>query len=188
VLPILHDLGVEVIDERAYDLRRKGMDVAWVYDFGLNFDDAKVPGLDSLSERFCSTFMAIWLGEVDSDPFNALVIHGGLTARNVGIIRAYAAYLRQAGTPFSQGYLQQVLLTNVGIVQLLLQLFVVRFDPKFTGDRKLQQIELETKIEAALDAVASLIMTELCEQVSLSCLPHFEPMFINLIQPETTCK
>ena len=156
VLPILHDLGVEVIDERAYDLRRKGMDVAWVYDFGLNFDDSKVPGLDSLSERFCSTFMAIWLGEVDSDPFNALVIHGGLTARNVGIIRAYAAYLRQAGTPFSQGYLQQVLLTNVGIVQLLLQLFVVRFDPKFAGDRKLQQIELETKIEAALDAVASL--------------------------------
>ncbi len=156
VLPILHDLGVEVIDERAYDLRRKGMDVAWVYDFGLNFDDSKVPGLDSLAERFCNTFMAIWLGEVDSDPFNALVIHGGLTARNVGIIRAYAAYLRQAGTPFSQGYLQQVLLTNVGIVQLLLHLFVVRFDPKFTGDRNLQQLELETKIESALDAVASL--------------------------------
>ena len=156
VLPILHDLGVEVIDERAYDLRRKAMDVAWVYDFGLNFDDSKVPGLDSLSERFCNTFMAIWLGEVDSDPFNALVIHGGLTARNVGIIRAYAAYLRQAGTPFSQGYLQQVLLTNVGIVQLLLHLFVVRFDPKFTGDRNLQQLELETKIESALDAVASL--------------------------------
>jgi glutamate dehydrogenase len=156
VLPILHDLGVEVIDERAYDLRRKGMDVAWVYDFGLNFDDSKVPGLDSLSERFCSTFMAIWLGEVDSDPFNALVIHGGLTARNVAIIRAYAAYLRQAGTPFSQGYLQQVLLTNVGIVQLLLQLFVVRFDPKFAEDRNLKQRELEEKIETALDAVASL--------------------------------
>ena len=156
VLPILHDLGVEVIDERAYDLRRKGMDVAWVYDFGLNFDDSKVPGLDSLTERFCSTFMAIWRGEVDSDPFNALVIHGGLTARNVGIIRAYAAYLRQAGTPFSQGYLQQVLLTNVGIVQLLLQLFVVRFDPKFAEDRNVRQRELEAKIETALDAVASL--------------------------------
>lgn len=156
VLPILHDLGVEVVDERAYDLRRIGMDVAWVYDFGLNFDDSKVSEQDSLSERFCSTFMAIWLGEVDSDPFNALVIHAGLTARNVAIIRAYAAYLRQAGTPFSQGYLQQVLLTNVGIVQLLLQLFVVRFDPKFADDRNLKQRELEAKIESALDAVASL--------------------------------
>jgi glutamate dehydrogenase len=156
VLPILHDLGVEVIDERAHDLRRVGKSIAWVYDFGLSFDLTNSPALDSLAQRFCDTFMAAWLGEVDSDPFNALVIHGGLTARNVGIIRAYAAYLRQAGTPFSQGYLQQVLLANVGIVQTLLQLFVVRFDPIFEGDRAAKQLELEAKIEAALDAVASL--------------------------------
>ena len=156
VLPILHDLGVEVIDERAYDLRREGQPVAWVYDFGLRFDESKAPALTSLSERFCETFMATWQGEVDSDPFNALVIHGGLSARNVGIIRAYAAYLRQAGTPFSQGYLQQVLLANVGIVQLLVQLFAVRFDPDFDSDRTSKQQELVKKIDDALDAVASL--------------------------------
>jgi glutamate dehydrogenase len=156
VLPILHDLGVEVIDERAHDLRRADKSIAWVYDFGLSFDATNVPLLDSLSQRFCDTFTASWLGEVDSDPFNALVIHGGLTARNVGIIRAYAAYLRQAGTPFSQGYFQQVLLANVGIVQLLLHLFIVRFDPHFAGDRNLKQQELEVKIESALEAVASL--------------------------------
>lgn len=156
VLPMLHDLGVEVIDERAYDLRREDKAVAWVYDFGLNFDASKAPALDTLADRFCSTFMATWNGSVDSDPFNALVIHGGLTARNVGIIRAYAAYLRQAGTPFSQGYLQQVLLANVGIVQLLLQLFATRFYPDFTGDRAAEEQSLVAKIDAALDAVASL--------------------------------
>jgi glutamate dehydrogenase len=156
VLPMLHDLGVEVIDERAYDLRRKGQPVAWVYDFGLRFDDTKAPEQDSLSERFCSTFMAAWHGAVDSDPFNALVIQAGLSARNVGIIRAYAAYLRQAGTPFSQGYLQQVLLSNINIVQLLVQLFAVRFDPALDQDRDAKQKQLVSKIDAALDAVASL--------------------------------
>jgi glutamate dehydrogenase len=156
VLPMLHDLGVEVIDERAYDLRRKGKPVAWVYDFGLRFDDSKAPEQDSLSERFCNTFMAAWHGEVDSDPFNALVIQAGLSARNVGIIRAYAAYLRQAGTPFSQGYLQQVLLSNINIVQLLVQLFAVRFDPQLDQDRDAKQKQLVSKIDAALDAVASL--------------------------------
>ena len=156
VLPILHDLGVDVIDERAHDLRRANKSVAWVYDFGLSFDSTNAPALDSLSQRFCETFLAAWVGEVDSDLFNALVIHGGLTARNVGIIRAYAAYLRQAGTPFSQGYLQQVLLANVEIVRLILHLFIVRFDPHFAGDRNLQQLELEAKIESALDSVASL--------------------------------
>ena len=156
VLPMLHDLGVEVTDERAYDLRREGQPVAWVYDFGLRFDASKAPDLGSLSQRFCETFMATWHGEVDSDPFNALVIHGGLSARNVGIIRAYAAYLRQAGTPFSRAYLQQVLLANVGIVQSLVQLFAIRFDPDFDGNRDDKQHELVAKIDAALDAVASL--------------------------------
>jgi glutamate dehydrogenase len=156
VLPILHDLGVEVIDERAYDLRRKGKPVAWVYDFGLNFDDSKVPEQDSLSERFCSTFVATWHGEVDSDPFNGLVIKAGLSARNVGIIRAYAAYLRQAGSPFSQGYLQQVLLANINIVQYLVQLFAVRFSPELDQDREVMQAKLVSKIDEALDAVASL--------------------------------
>jgi glutamate dehydrogenase len=156
VLPILHDFGVEVIDERAYDLRRKGQPVAWVYDFGLRFDDTKTPEQESLSDRFCKTFMAVWHGVVDSDPFNALVIQAGLAARNVGIIRAYAAYLRQAGSPFSQGYLQQVLLSNINIVQLLVQLFAVRFSPEFDQDRERTQAQLVEKIDEALDAVASL--------------------------------
>jgi len=156
ILPMLHDMGVEVTDERAYDLRRPGKPVAWIYDFGLSFDDTKVPAADTLAERFCESFLASWHGEVDSDGFNALVLFGGLSARNVGVIRAYAAYLRQAGTPFSQGYLQQVLLANVGIVQLLLQLFATRFDPDFVGDRAATIASTVSKIETELDAVASL--------------------------------
>jgi glutamate dehydrogenase len=132
------------------------MAVAWVYDFGLNFDDSKVPEQESLSERFCNTFMAIWNGDLDSDPFNGLVIKAGLSARNVGIIRAYAAYLRQAGSPFSQGYLQQVLLANVTIVQYLVQLFAIRFSPELDQDRAGLQAQLVSKIDEALDAVESL--------------------------------
>ena len=156
VLPMLHDLGIEVIDERAYDLRRKGKPVAWVYDFGIGFDESSAPALDTLPARFCHTFMSTWNGEVDSDGFNALVTHGGLHPRNVAVIRAYSAYLRQAGIPFSQGYLQQVLLSNVGIVNLLLELFAVRFDPDLQIDRAASEAELVKKINKALDAVASL--------------------------------
>ncbi len=156
ILPMLHDMGVEVTDERAYDLRRPGREVAWIYDFGLSFDDTRVPDADTLAERFCEAFISAWHGDVDSDGFNALVLFGGLSARNVGVIRAYAAYLRQAGTPFSQGYLQQVLLANVGIVQLLLQLFATRFDPDFESDRSAAGNAIMSKIETGLDAVASL--------------------------------
>lgn len=156
VLPMLHDLGIEVIDERAYDLRRTGQEVAWVYDFGIGFDESLTPELDTLSDRFCATFMATWSGEVDSDGFNALVTHGGLAVRHVAVIRAYAAYLRQVGIPFSQGYLQQVLISNVGIVKLLLELFKVRFDPRLEIDRAAAETDLVKQINKALDAVASL--------------------------------
>ena len=156
VLPMLHDMGIEVIDERAYDIRRAGAQTAWVYDFGIGFDESATPQPESLPQRFCETFLAAWAGEIESDGFNALVVHGGLNARNVAIIRAYSAYLRQSGTPFSQGYLQQVMRTNVGIVQLVLSLFQARFDPAFADDRESAEVELVGQIHDALDAVASL--------------------------------
>ncbi|MSW39228.1 MAG: NAD-glutamate dehydrogenase, partial [Actinobacteria bacterium] len=156
VLPMLHDLGTEVIDERAYEFVRNDQSVVWIYDFGIGFDETSAPQLDSLPERFCQAFLDTWLGNVDSDGFNALVVHGGLTIRNVGLIRAYAAYLRQAGSPFSQGYLQQVLRANVGIVQQLLALFRARFDPAFAGDRQESQTQIVSDIDEALNAVASL--------------------------------
>ncbi len=156
VLPMLHDLGIEVIDERAYDLRRAGKDVAWVYDFGIGFDESATPELDTLAERFCATFMSTWNGEVDSDGFNALVTHGGLAVRHVAVIRAYAAYLRQVGIPFSQGYLQQVLISNVGIIKMILELFKVRFDPRLEIDRAAAEADIVKQINKALDAVASL--------------------------------
>ena len=156
VLPMLHDMGIEVIDERAYDIRRAGAHTAWVYDFGIGFEESETPGLDTLSQRFCETFMSAWSGDIDTDGFNALVVHGGLNARNVAIIRAYSAYLRQAGTPFSQGYLQQVLRTNVGIVQKVLDLFRARFDPEYSGDRADAEVQLVGAINSALDEVSSL--------------------------------
>ncbi|MGJ3559872.1 hypothetical protein ACR6C2_18990 [Streptomyces sp. INA 01156] len=46
VLPVLQRLGVEVVDERPYELRRADRSVAWVYDFGLRMPE--VPGAEHL--------------------------------------------------------------------------------------------------------------------------------------------
>ena len=47
-------------------------------------------------------------GEIEQDGFNALVVRTSLTWWQANILRAYAKYLRQAGTPYSQGYKQYV--------------------------------------------------------------------------------
>ena len=52
------------------------------------------------------------------DGFNALVLAAGLTWRQATLLRAYAKYMRQGGTPFAQDYIEGALKQNVDITRL----------------------------------------------------------------------
>ena len=41
VLPQLQEMGVEVVDERPYEIVRRGRRTAWVYDFGLRYEPVR---------------------------------------------------------------------------------------------------------------------------------------------------
>ncbi|MER6416198.1 NAD-glutamate dehydrogenase [Streptomyces humidus] len=161
VLPVLNRLGVEVIDERPYELRCADRTHAWIYDFGLRIPKALAgPGGDFLGddgrERFQEAFSATWTGKAENDGFNALVLGAGLDWRQATVLRAYAKYLRQAGSTFSQDYMEDTLRTNVHTTRLLVSLFEARMSP----DRQRAGLEivdaLLEELEAALDQVASL--------------------------------
>ncbi len=155
VLPVLQRMGVEVIDERPYEIETSGAP-RWVYDFGLRLEAGQAFELGTMKERFQDAFLAAWLGNAEADGFNALVVAAGLTWRQAMVLRAYAKYLRQTGTAFSQEYLESTLVAHVPLARLLVQLFEVRFDPDFVGDRDVQTAFLQSEAETALDAVASL--------------------------------
>ena len=53
----------------------------------------------------------------------------GLTGRQVTVLRAYAKYLRQVGTTFSQRYIESTLAAHPAIARKLIELFALRFDP-----------------------------------------------------------
>ena len=72
------------------------------------------------------------------------------------MLRAYARYLRQTGSAFSQAYIENAALANPKIASLLVQLFHARFDPDLVADRAVRADELRTQITRALDDVASL--------------------------------
>jgi glutamate dehydrogenase len=156
VLPVLHSLGVRVVDERPYEIARDdGM--IYLYDFGLELptgarETAEVRG------QVENAFSAAWRGEAEVDAFNALVLRAGLTWRQVVVLRAYAKYLRQAGTVFSQEYLQSTFCEYPALAALLVSMFDTRFDPRpnLDGDRDLQAKELAAAIEQELDLVDNL--------------------------------
>ena len=67
----------------------------------------------------------------------AVVLRAGLTWRQATVLRAYAKYARQGGSPFALDYIEEALRSNVDITRLLVDLFESRFDPG-RGDRALE--------------------------------------------------
>ena len=82
---------------------------------------------------FENALAALWRDVIEDDGFNALVLDGQLTWRQVVVVRAYAKYMRQAGTRFSQEYIERVLRSNTTVTRLLVRLFESRFDPVLQG-------------------------------------------------------
>jgi glutamate dehydrogenase len=160
VLPVLTRLGVEVTDERPYELRCPDRTSGWIYDFGLRMPKAQNGTGDYLGddgrERFQEAFSATWTGQAENDGFNSLVLSAGLSWRQAMVLRAYAKYLRQAGSTFSQDYMEDTLRKNVHTTRLLISLFEARMSP----DRQRAGTELTDalleELDAALDQVASL--------------------------------
>ncbi|NJQ01759.1 NAD-glutamate dehydrogenase [Streptomyces zingiberis] len=157
VLPVLQALGVEVVDERPYELRCADRTTAWIYDFGLRMPAVGGEYLgEDARDRFQDAFAAVWTGEAENDGFNALVLSAGLTWRQAMVLRAYAKYLRQAGSTFSQEYMEATLRHNVHTTRLLVSLFEARLSPaRRNAGRELTDGLLE-ELDGALDQVASL--------------------------------
>ncbi|MFJ9895340.1 NAD-glutamate dehydrogenase [Streptomyces sp. NPDC091280] len=160
VLPVLSRLGVEVVDERPYELRCSDRTSAWIYDFGLRMPKSQNGNGDYLGddgrERFQEAFAATWTGQAENDGFNALVLSAGIDWRQAMVLRAYAKYLRQAGSTFSQDYMEDTLRNNVHTTRLLVSLFEARMSPdRQRAGREIVDALLE-EVDAALDQVASL--------------------------------
>ena len=105
VLPLLENLGLEVIDQRPYEIRPAGRPPMWIYDYGLRWDDHLDLDAGEVRERLAEALAAVWRGEIENDRFNRLVLAAGLRAREVTVLRTYANYLRQTGTTFSRAFM-----------------------------------------------------------------------------------
>jgi glutamate dehydrogenase len=153
-LPIFTQMGIEVLDERPYELELVGREDVWIYDFGLRlpagceFDDVRAGNVIAALKR-------LWRNELEQDGFNALVVRADLTWWQTNLLRAYAKYLRQAGTAFSQGYIERALVDHPEIACALVDLFESRFDPAREGEQGSADERIEA-IETRLAGVSSL--------------------------------
>src|SRR5258708_40115193 len=119
---------------------------------------SRVPSsIASVKDLFGGALSALWRGDVEDDGCNALVLDGHLTWQQVVVLRAYAKYLRQAGSTFSQSYIERVLRSNITITRLLIRLFESRFDPDRQPVEAERSEAITEEIRGGLDEVAILV-------------------------------
>ncbi|HET8583210.1 MAG TPA: NAD-glutamate dehydrogenase [Jatrophihabitans sp.] len=166
-LPIFTQMGIEVLDERPYEIAlvdgaatRSGRELpssTWIYDFGLRLPDSAAFD-EARARNVIEAIRLLWLEEIEQDGFNALVVRTSLTWWQANLLRTYAKYLRQAGTTYSQGYIERALIDNAAIAEAIVELFESRFDPGRENEAPLVDgaTSRVDAIEGLLAEVASL--------------------------------
>ncbi len=161
-VPLFENMGFDVIDESTFEVvpqsgafPRK----AFVHAMRLRRPEAFGATFPELAVRIEDAFDAISSGEADDDGFNRLLCVSPLTWRDIAVLRALAAYLRQSSLPFGIRYLADTLVSYPLIAARLVEMFKVRFNPGLDLDlaaRGAAAEQIKLAIEDDLQAVPSL--------------------------------
>ncbi len=154
VMPTLSNLGVEVVDERPYEVHPEGQESIWIYDFWLEYPDLQLD-FGEVAELIEQTFDAVWCGDVSNDGLNRLVLSAGMGPREVGILRAYARYLHQARLGYTRHFVENTFVDHADAARLLVELFGARFDPD-RDDREIAAAAITEEFFAQVENVTSL--------------------------------
>jgi glutamate dehydrogenase len=162
VMPMLESMGLKVMTEDPFRIHpldgsanAPAGDV-YMHDIAMVARETREIDIARVKPLFEGAFSAVWAGDAASDGFNRLVIGAAMSSREVTVLRAYAAYLRQAGATFSQAYMEDALARNSKFARKLVDLFLAAHDPARDKDRDVTIRGIAVEIGHLLDGVESL--------------------------------
>ncbi len=155
ILPHLHNLGLEVLDERPFEINRADGTNFYLYDLGLRYPD----GIDPMktAQLLEDAFGAAMTGQSESDEFDRMVLAENMQWRQVLVLRSYAKYMRQLGNVNSYGFIADTLLANPVVARALVELFEARFNPDLDTDKREAAVDaVQEQLKAGLEEVSTL--------------------------------
>ena len=160
ILPLAENLGLRVLSEAPFMLQAAAHDGVALQVLRVETADKSPVDLAEAGPRFAEALDRLWSGALENDGLNKLVLGAGLAWREIALLRAYAKYLRQAGIPFSQDYMERALVAYPAIARGTVELFKSRFDPALgaadSPSRRVRLDAIEAELAAALEAVTTL--------------------------------
>ncbi|MDL0432257.1 NAD-glutamate dehydrogenase [Marinobacter sp. TBZ242] len=159
VIPILENLGMRVLGEHPYRIRRRDGEQFGVSDFTVEFHSrCRGADIEKAKPLLQEGFREIWNGFAENDDFNQLMMAASLGWREVSILRAYSRYIKQLRFGFSQPFIADTLARHLDITAMLVAFFNARFNPDdaLAQSRETESEKIENEILDALEAVKSL--------------------------------
>ncbi|GGC05148.1 hypothetical protein GCM10011352_34110 [Marinobacterium zhoushanense] len=158
VIPILENLGMRVLGEHPYTIRRSDGESFSISDFTVSCYGSNDELAEPTKVLLQQAFEQIWSGHAENDPFNELIVGAGLEWREAALLRAYARYIKQLRFGFSQPFIAGTLCRHLDITRDLVACFRTRFEPGTVADevRAESVARLEQRILGALESVESL--------------------------------
>jgi len=150
-LPILKEMGAAVYTEHPYEAKLQSGQSFWLQDFHLRHESGTAIDVEAVSERFEECFMAVLAGVAENDGLNRLVVAAELHWRQVAMLRTYAKHILQLGIPFSQSYMEDVLVAHSELARALVRQFELQFDPSLSkARRKRETKDVQAKVQRGL--------------------------------------
>ena len=153
ILPALQNAGVAIDREQTYSIA--SIDGARRFVTSLSVDAesaAKLarPNIVPVAEEL---FTALFNDEAEDGRMNGLVIEGGLSTREVQLVRAYISYWRQTGSKFTVRYMADTLRRQPELVKELVDGFLQRFNPALPEAERAAGTEKVKSIKSRLATV-----------------------------------
>ena len=155
VMPMLENMGLKVIGETPFKVKPVGGVNRWISDFEMRHAGGELLDLDALKTKFQSAFKEVWLGDAESDGFNRLILSASLDWRETALLRAYAKYMWQIRSNFSQNAVEETLAAYPKIARLIVDYFYQKFNPNAQRSERKQKAT-RRKIMAGLESVSNL--------------------------------
>ena len=154
-VPVLENFGFRVLEEVPTPL--DGGRLGYIHDFLVAHPaDSNVDDLVRRAGAIESSLAAVLNGAAEDDAFNRLIVATGLSAVQANWLRTFYRYLRQAGMTFGIPTAVEALKNAPNVTRGLIEAFVARHDPAFSGDRDAAFTAAEEHIRTGLANVAAI--------------------------------
>ncbi|MCP3672955.1 MAG: NAD-glutamate dehydrogenase, partial [Gammaproteobacteria bacterium] len=183
VLPMLENMGCNVLGEIPYEIKG-GDDVdRWILDFHMLVKSGETINFDKIKDKFQETFAQVWNGNAENDGFNKLILAAQLDWRETSMLRGYAKYLLQIGFNLSQSYIEETLIKHSKIVRSLVDLFNDRFKldgPKLDGvDFKKRSRKIRNMLSSVSNLDEDRILSRYIDVISATVRTNYFQKDVN---------